>query len=466
MIKGVPLRVTLVVALVVLSALGLLLSGVAVTSAIEKSLVGRVDEQLESALRGWANPNAMHLPPPPNGEVRLGPRRPPSDFYVQIQDATSGLTFFIDDYGSRSRPELPPQLPGEPVTVGSVDSNMQWRVMSASTPGGTTTVALQLGETEETVDRLIALQLGIGVLVLVTLAVASHFVIRRSLRPLVQVEHTAAEIASGDLHRRVPLPSDGTEIGRLAAAINGMLHQIQQAFAQTEASEEAARRSEDKMRQFIADASHELRTPLTTIRGFSELYRQGASGDTPMLMSRIETQANRMSELVEDLMTLVRLDASRPFEQEPVDLVALTRDVVNDLSPTAPERVIELEVPASDAEVIGDAAKLRQVLVNLVRNALVHTTGDVEVVVRAADERVCVDVIDHGPGLTSQDAAQVFERFYRTDTSRTRDSGGTGLGLSIVAALVKAHGGQVSVKTAPGRGCVFTVDLPAAIYGD
>lgn len=465
MIKGVPLRVTLVVALVVLSGLGLLLSGVAVTSAIEQSLISRVDEQLQGALRGWANPNSTHRPPPvdTNG---LGPRRPPSDFFVEVQDSTTGLTFVINDVGGPT-PELPEDLPERPTTVGSTDhGDAQWRILSETTATGTTIVGLRLRETAETVDRLVALEIGIGALVLATLAVASHFVIRRSLRPLVQVEQTAAEIAAGDLHSRVPLTSDRTEIGRLAAAINGMLHQIQVAFAKTEASEEAARRSEDKMRRFIADASHELRTPLTTIRGFSELYRQGASTDMPMLMSRIETQANRMSDLVEDLMMLARLDASRPIEQEPVDLIALTTELVGELALTAPDRTIELHVPAGDAEVIGDASKLRQVLVNLVRNALVHTTDDVSISVRTANERVYVDIADNGPGMTPEDASHVFERFYRTDTSRTRDSGGTGLGLSIVSALVTAHGGRVTVKTAPGEGCVFTVDLPAAVYAD
>ena len=458
-LRGLPLRVTLVVALVLLSGLGLLLSGVAVTSAIKQSLISRVDSQLQGALHGWA------IGPPMGDDQHPGRRRPPTLFYVQNYDASTGITTVINDYLGVS-PKIPDDLPDHPTTVDSDHSGLEWRALSVKTPSGTTTVALSLGDTDETVARLIALETGIGAVVLATLAVASYFVIRASLRPLVQVENTAAEIAAGDLHRRVPLPSDGTEVGRLAAAINVMLHRIQTAFAQTEASEESARRSEEKMRRFIADASHELRTPLTTIRGFSELYRQGASTDTKMLMSRIETQANRMSELVEDLMMLARLDAARPVEQEPVDIVALASELVQDMSATAPTRKIEFTADCPVAEVIGDAAKLRQVYANIVRNALVHTTGDVEVCVRTADERVYVDVTDHGSGMTADDAAHVFERFYRTDSSRTRDSGGTGLGLSIVAALVQAHGGQVSVKTAPGEGCVFTVDLPAAIYSD
>ena len=208
--------------------------------------------------------------------------------------------------------------------------------------------------------------------------------LRRSLRPLKEVERTAAAIAGGDLHRRVPERDPRTEVGGLSVALNGMLGQIQEAFAATAASEESARRSEEKMRRFVADAGHELRTPLTTIRGFAELYRQGASSDTALLMDRIESESRRMGLLVEDLLVLARLDAQRPLEQNPVDLLALAADAVHDARAVAPERTVELEVFDGPGipEVLGDDARLRQVLGNLVTNALTHTPADARVTVR------------------------------------------------------------------------------------
>lgn len=218
------------------------------------------------------------------------------------------------------------------------------------------------------------------------------------------------------------------------------------------------------MRRFVADASHELRTPLATIRGFAELYRQGAAPDPEMVMSRIEDQAQRMGLLVEDLLLLARMDAQRPFERHPVDLLAVAADAVHDARARSPQRRIMLEVlPGSaPAEVLGDDARLRQVVGNLVGNALDHTPAEADVTVRVGTDGAdaVVEVADTGPGLAEGDAARVFERFYRADASRTRTSGGSGLGLSIVAAIVAAHGGTVDVDSAPGNGATFRVRLP------
>jgi len=218
------------------------------------------------------------------------------------------------------------------------------------------------------------------------------------------------------------------------------------------------------MRRFITDASHELRTPLTTIRGFAELYRQGAAKDVEMLMSRIESESRRMGLLVEDLLLLARLDAQRPLEHRRVDLLALATDAVHDAQSIAPQRTITMEVfdGPGTPEVLGDEARLRQVLGNLVANALQHTPETARITVRVgtADDDAVLEVADRGPGMTQEDAQRVFERFYRTDSSRARASGGTGLGLSIVDSLVYAHGGQVTVTTAPGQGCCFRVTLP------
>lgn len=218
------------------------------------------------------------------------------------------------------------------------------------------------------------------------------------------------------------------------------------------------------MRRFITDASHELRTPLTTIRGFAELYRQGAARDVEMLMSRIESESRRMGLLVEDLLLLARLDAQRPLERRRLDLLALATDAVHDAQSIAPRRHIAMEVldGPGTPEVFGDEARLRQVLSNLVANALQHTpeTADITVRVGTDGDDAVLEVADKGPGMSQDDAHRVFERFYRTDMSRARSSGGTGLGLSIVDSLVHAHGGTVTVNTAFGKGCCFHVTLP------
>ncbi|MGW0044952.1 sensor histidine kinase [Rhodococcus sp. NPDC003348] len=460
-VRRPPLRVTLVAALLVLAALGLLASGVAVTSAMKNSLISRIDTSLRDASHTWAKPRLHPLPPP---DSEPGPSRPPSQFYVR-SETPDGATREINDLPVD--PDLTGYTGSGPATVGSIgDPDKHWRVLTSTTPDGAVTVAVRLGDVDATVERLIGLQIGIGVVVLVALGVIGYFVVRRSLRPLVEVEETAAAIAEGRLHQRIPIREDRTEVGRLTVALNGMLEQIQTAFAATEASEESARRSEEKMRRFVADASHELRTPLTTIRGFAELYRQGAIPDAGQAMSRIESEASRMGLLVEDLLMLARLDAQRPLEQVPVDLLTVAADGVHAARAIAPERSIALEVVDGPGrpEVLGDDARIRQVLTNLVGNALGHTPADAAITVRVGTvgEHALLEVADTGPGLDAEARDRVFERFYRADSSRTRQSGGSGLGLSIVAALVAAHGGTVTVESPDSGGAVFRVLLPRA----
>ena len=307
------------------------------------------------------------------------------------------------------------------------------------------------------------------VLALALLAGAAWWIVRSSLRPLEEVEATAEAIAAGDLARRVPQRDPRTEVGRLSTALNAMLGQIEAAFEARRASETAARATAEKMRRFVADASHELRTPLTSIRGFSELYRQGAVGDDAALarvMRRIEDESIRMGLLVEDLLLLARLDQQRPLESKPVDLVPLVTDAVLDARAVATDHEVRLRVDteAASAVVVGDELRLRQVVGNLVSNAVRHTPANTVVVVGLAPGpagQVVLEVSDDGPGLSSEDASRVFERFYRADPSRTRTTGGgNGLGLSIVAGLVSAHQGSVEAAPTPGGGATFRVLLP------
>lgn len=461
--RGVPLRVGLVAATLVLVALGLLASGIAVTSIMRHSLINRVDETLLDASRSWAQAPRRMSDTPLEGP---NPARPPSNFYVRGIDPDGRTWMAVNDR------EAEPALPDDndvgpvPVTVGSIDhSDVQWRAMTVrGERGELTTVAIDLSDVSSTMRALTWSQVGIGSVVLLVIGIAGYAVVHRSLRPLDEVEQTAAAIASGQLDRRIPQRDSRTEVGRLSLALNGMLAQIQRAVASSQASAEQARTSEDRMRRFITDASHELRTPLTTIRGFAELYRQGAARDVEMLMSRIESESRRMGLLVEDLLLLARLDAQRPLEHHRVDLLSLASDAVHDAQSIAPKRAITMEVidGPGTPEVLGDEARLRQVLGNLVANALQHTpeTAGIAVRVGTDGDDALLEVADQGPGMSTDDAQRVFERFYRADSSRARASGGTGLGLSIVDSLVYAHGGKVSVTTSPGRGCRFTVHLP------
>ncbi|MBU9763175.1 HAMP domain-containing histidine kinase [Mycobacterium sp. TNTM28] len=459
---GVPLRVGLVAAALVLVACGLLASGVAVTSIMRHTEISRIDQTLLDASRSWAQEPRQMPSAPLEGP---NPARPPSNFYVRGVGQDGSTWIAVNDR------EAEPELPGDndvgpvPVTVKSVDSDVQWRAMTVQGPNGErTTVAIDLSDVQSSVRALIWSQVGIGTVVLLILGIVGYAVVHRSLRPLVEVEQTAAAIAAGQLDRRVPERDPRTEVGRLSLALNGMLAQIQRAVASSDASAEQARTSEDRMRRFITDASHELRTPLTTIRGFAELYRQGAARDVDMLMGRIESESRRMGLLVEDLLLLARLDAQRPLEQRRVDLLALATDAVHDTQSIAPGRDVRMEVfdGPGTPEVLGDEPRLRQVLSNLVANAVQHTPEAAAITVRVGTEGedAIIEVCDEGPGMTKDDALRVFERFYRADTSRTRASGGTGLGLSIVHSLVLAHGGTVRVTTAPGEGCRFTVSLP------
>jgi two-component system, OmpR family, sensor kinase len=486
-----PLRVRLVLLVVALTAAGLAIAGVASTALLRTYLTDRVDEQLLESARPVAN--VPHLEPGGGTSPPGAPRGPlPGQFYAVLVDAAGTTTQVIST--PRDTAAGLPVLPvltidqakataGVVTTVPSEAGGPAWRalVVPLADGSGSVTVAASLAEVDATVTRLLVLQVVLGVTVLLVVAGSGWLLVRRSLRPLVEVEQVAGQIAAGDLSRRVPGADDRTEVGQLAGAFNTMVDRIQDSFEAQAASEAAARESEARMRRFIADASHELRTPLTSVRGFAELYRQGAvegPEQVAHVMGRIEDQAQRMGLLVDDLLLLARLDRQRPLASTPVDLVTVAADVVHDAQLTAPDRSLGLHVVEGDRPpvVLGDADRLRQVVTNLVGNALRHTPADarVDVTVRVASDpvadadadpggaaRVVLEVRDTGPGLPPDAADRVFERFYRADAARSRDDGGTGLGLAIVAALVRAHGGRVEVDSVAGVGATFRVVLPA-----
>jgi two-component system OmpR family sensor kinase len=322
--------------------------------------------------------------------------------------------------------------------------------------------AIPLTGTNAALHHLLALELLVSGAVLIALVAAAWFIIRLSLRPLQRMADTAGEIAAGDLSRRVEEADNRTEVGRLGSALNVMLGRIETAFREREVSEA-------RLRRFVADASHELRTPLTSIRGYAELFQHGLAdrpADLDMAMRRIDSESTRMAGLVDDLLLLARLDQGRPLEQEPVDLTTLAVDAAQDACAVDPSRTVSFETPPS-CPIIGDEGRLRQLLGNLVSNALTYTPAGspLEIVVAlahsqgVAPSKVRISVVDHGPGIAPADAAHVFERFWRSDPARVRAQGGAGLGLSIVAAIADAHGGRVLLTETPGGGASFSVEL-------
>ncbi|MGE9807833.1 sensor histidine kinase [Janibacter sp. G1551] len=466
-LEQMPLRTRLVAILLVLLLTALTLASLASVALLDRDLRNRVDAELRSAAepvgeQAYQDANAGAI------------RRFPSQYAVIFlrPGGAGSVASWPDSAPVEARPQLPDlsvtdvaRFKGRPFTLESADDEHAWRVVAGTIDGGEGgifLVGLPLDNTEDTVRRLMALTWLIGLGVLVACAVLGWWAVRRAFRPLRKIEDTAAAIAGGDLTRRIPTRASDDEVASLSDSLNAMLQQIERSFAVREASEE-------RMRQFVADASHELRTPLATVRGYAELHRQGAiTGDDQVAaaMGRIEGEARRMGGLVEDLLLLARMDDQRPLERQPLDLVVLGADAVADARVRDPEREISLRPLVGElgpTPVIGDEASLRQVLGNLMTNAIRHTPAGtpIEVAVGTRGEWGLVEVRDHGTGIDPAVRERVFERFFRSDPARSRSNGGTGLGLAIVAAITGRHGGRVDLTDTPGGGSTFVIALPS-----
>jgi two-component system OmpR family sensor kinase len=476
------LRARLVVGLLALAALGLLVAG-AVTYAEQKSfLLDRIDRQTHAALPAVSrqlSQNGANVPG--YADPRLGldggqdagehdpaaANLPPGTFGQRRDAGGEVLGEVVLSYGGEplATPDIPKHLPlvGRMFTVDSDGGGgLKYRAVAKETIGqpGLTIVAVPMAEAERTLDRLLRVEgLVIGG-VLLALALISWLIVGIGLRPLDRIGETAGAIAAGDLTRRVTPVNPSTEVGRLGIALNAMLDRLEQAFAERQASE-------NRLRRFLADTSHELRTPLQSIRGYAELFRIGAArntADTEKAMRRVESEAARMGVVVEDLLTLARLDEVRDVIRERVDVAQLAEDAAHDARATDPTRAIDVRADERGAA-LGDPHQLRQVLGNLMRNALVHTPPGtpIEVSVAREDDRVVLEVRDHGPGLPANGGSDaLFERFWRAEKGRTRGRAGAGLGLAIVAGIVRAHAGAVRAEDAGGGGARFVIELPAA----
>ncbi|MER7702593.1 ATP-binding protein [Kitasatospora sp. NPDC097605] len=492
-LSGLSLRTRLLCLSIALVAVGLLGTGVLVAGALHGYLQDRVDDRL--VLTGQI---AAHLSPPagtgtPTGVQALGVLGETTVTYLD-DDGALRRAFDVSPAPPGGGPDLP-RLDraavvahgGRPFTVPSQQDDRAWRVVALTQPAqliapdppatrGTVVVATALDEVDRTVAKTRNLSLTMGTALLAVLAAVGWFAVRSGLRPLTRIEETATAIADGDYSRRVPeLAAPHTEVGHLAACLNQMLGQIDTAFR-------ARSEAESRTRRFFADASHELRTPLVGIKGYADLYRMGALStreDLDRTMTRIAAESTRLARLVEEMFLLARLDedAHHPaggpgaepafaLDLAPMDLRTLAADALRDVRALDKTRPVTLTGPGggkpSNAPAVADEARLRQVVTNLIGNAVTHTPPGtpLRIGVGTVGDHAVLEVADQGPGLTPAERERVFDRFYRTDDSRDRTTGGSGLGLAIARALVAAQGGRITLDTAPGRGCTFHVLLP------
>lgn len=465
---------------IVVVAIVLVAVSAIVTATTRSEMVSRVDDRLRSI----DVPVRVARPVPPNGDGgeddEAGDRTGPGpggavrarqvqrfgDVYVGFMTLDGELITSIEpstfeDFGPPSM-DLE-SLEGERVllfTTGGVGTDTTLRVLAREVTDGYVVVAVSLDGVRASMRRLMLMQFIAAIAILAALGAMAWWVIRLGVRPIKEMTATAAGIASGDLSVRVPSSPPGTESGELATALNQMLGTISDAMDERATGEE-------RLRRFVADASHELRTPVTTIRGYAELYRHGGLEDEEQLddaMRRTEQEAVRMGRLVEDMLLLAKFDQARPLARMQVDVASVLEDTAADARLTDPAREISvvLDGEPDQLRVTGDDDRIRQIVVNLVGNALVHTPAGTPIALRAhrSTEVVVVSVADRGPGMPPETVDKAMERFYRADPARSRELGGSGLGLSIVDAAVRAHGGSLDIESTVGFGTTVRFTLP------
>jgi len=453
-----------------LVAITSLVTAVLSTTLLRSYLLSRSDAQLQDFAK-VASRIVQRQQLQPDAHSR--PQTLPTQFLVEVIGANGKIQVPGGPLGSAKALRLPAaQLrdTGTPFTAtpAAGTTGGSWRVLvQRLSGGGHLVIAYSLGDLNSTVTRLEVADALAGAVAVILLAGIGLPLMRASLAPLARIEAEADAIAGGDMSRRIDIPAGNTEVGRLAEALDVMLASIETAYLARADGERRALRSQERMRRFVADASHELRTPLTSVRGLAEYGMQQGDAATRegllRLMSQIAGEADRMSRLVADLLLLARFDTGRPLDRRPTDLASLAAEAVQRARVIDPGRPITIE--AADPVIVdGDEERLRQVIDNLIGNALRHTPSGspVAVTVTGGASHADLTVTDHGPGMTQEQASRVFERFYRTDDARTRERGGAGLGLAIAASLAAAHGGEITVDTAPGQGAAFQLRLPQA----
>lgn len=450
-----------------LIAVVLAVTALVINRVTEAHLLDQVDEQLADA-RGPVGRFALGggIPHDDSAGPPLGNQ--PSEFFIALVTATGRVEPLVEPNLRGEEAPLPDvdaaqaveaATSGAPYTVSTQGSDQRYRLraMAAGRSGHTIVIGLPLDDVDNAVGRLARVELAATAAILAVVGLVSWWVLHLGVRPVKQMTAAASAIAAGDLSDRVPESSARTEAGALSIALNKMLERIESAF-------DARRRSEDRLRRFVADASHELRTPVTTIRGYAELFGAGGLEDPDALgaaMRRTEQEAVRMGALIDDLLHLARLDEGRPLARDDVDLAGVIADAVHGAGVVDPGRPLHVDTEGA-LVVTGDDARLRQVVANVVGNALVHTPPGtpVSIRLRRRGERAVIEVADEGPGMSAEEAQQAFERFYRADPARSRHIGGSGLGLAIVAATVAAHGGTVSLESERGGGTTVRIELP------
>jgi two-component system, OmpR family, sensor kinase len=464
------LRGRLLIVLAALAVAGLAAANVATYLSLRSFLIERVDRTVAASAQVLGEKLARrgHLD---SGVVTQLATSAPGVYLALIDP--SGNVSWSPPLGLRAEGTPQPRLPasvrnsvdggGSTFTLHAERGSDEFRARTEPLPDGSMLiVAAPLNEVAETLRRLLLIETLVSFAVVAAIVGLGLWLVRLGLRPLGRIEETASAIAAGDLSRRIDETDGRTEVGRLGRALNTMLGHIEQAFAEKVASEQ-------RLRRFVGDASHELRTPLASVQAYAELFERGARDrpeDLARAMAGIEREARRMAMLVDDLLLLARLDQGRPLERAPVDVSEVARDAVDAARAMDAGRSLELDAP-EPVVVIGDRERLRQVVDNLLANVRAHTYAATPAAVHVGRENgfALIEVADEGPGLTEEQAAHVFERFYRADPSRSRDSGSSGLGLAIVAAIAEAHGGGASIDSRPGRGATFRISLPVVAPG-